>query len=201
MLRIMFVVCVALSVATVNAAQREWSPKEIHDELCRESDLSSVKDDKEAWREYQRDCAPRASTLARFGKTVAEYLQQCRLSKRLRSEAMQHPRVSTTAADVAFLKCETVEDLMRGNYLELYELERQQVFKTDKARMLEVVVLRCPHRHNPPSVRRAFARCHIHIGFQEHDGRDAWVDSLPKSVHKEIAEYEASLKKRGLWVE
>lgn len=214
MLKILVLIMSFSLLVSAEAAQRHKrtiyvpTEQERRDQRCSEYDLGWAKESPQNWKEYQKDCAPRTGHVETFWKVAEEYKKQCTLSKRLNAELSKSwdrkERITKdrqAAVDTESIKCDNVEWQVHGHYVTLYELERQQVFSGNASLMRDVVGLRCPNRKTAKDLRHAFARCHIHTGPQEMDGYYAWVEQQPKSVHTKVAEYENSLKKRGLWIE
>lgn len=181
-----FVLAVILASATLPSAEartkkQKYTPQQLHDFMCQESDLSGHKETAETWAQYQKDCAVRPASLEKFRNVLAEYLKP------------QYPK-HDKKDDTDYELYRVIDDLLVRTYLSLYELERQKVF-ADKGTAEQIQKLLTPRgcRKNKNGLRSTFARCYIHA-------HDVGVDT-DGGDERVISSYVDSLKKRGLWME
>ena len=66
---------VALPSAEARTKKQRYTPEQLHDFICQESDLSDHKETAETWAQYQKDCAVRSASLKKFRNVLAEYLK------------------------------------------------------------------------------------------------------------------------------
>lgn len=156
--------------------KQEYTPEQLRDFKCQESNLSPYKETTEAWAQYQKECAVRPASMKKFQDVLAEYLKP--------------RRKYNDKIDTDYEIDSIISGLLERTYLSLYELERQKVF-ADKitADQMRRVVRKCPQSKH--GLRRTYSRCFVF----NHTGVDT-AGGNPEI----IAAYIASLEKRGLWI-
>ena len=167
--------------AEARTKKQRYTPEQLGDFMCQESNLSEHKETAETWARYQKDCAVRPESLKKFRNVLAEYLKPL---------YPKHNKKDDTSNELY----RAIDNLLVRTYLSLYELERQKVF-ADKGMVEQIQKLLTWRgcRKNKNGLRSTFARCYIHA-------HDVGVDT-DGGDEKVISSYIDSLKKRGLWMD